>query len=83
MFSVESRIGKAPKKAPNPKLQNEHLKRCEAVPTPTRVVERASYADFGIWNLEFLWSLELGAWSLSPSPLSVPPKTPKNRLTGF
>src|SRR5438067_7206511 len=27
-------------------------------------VSPARYPDFGVWNLEFLWSLVLGIWSL-------------------
>src|SRR5436190_852998 len=64
MFSVEERIGKAIDKAPSHKTSiSRHVKR----PTPTRVVERASRADFGLWSLGFFWSLELGAWSFPPS----------------
>jgi hypothetical protein len=66
MADWQSSKSQAPssRKAPNPKHQNELLKRGEAAPTPTRVVERASYADFGIWSLGFFWSLELGILEL-------------------
>src|SRR5258705_363577 len=73
MFSVEWRIGKAP----NPKLQapeklqipstKTSLSRRVKRPTPTRVVKRASHADFGLWSSGFFWSLELGLWSFFPS----------------
>lgn len=46
----------ADSEAPNSKLQ--HSMKLQA-PSSDRIVE----SGFGAWVLEFLWSLEIGAWS--------------------
>jgi hypothetical protein len=37
---------------------------------------------FGVWILELVWSLELGAWSFCHESLDRPPSLEKNLLSG-
>jgi len=78
LFSMES----LPREAPNPKLQAPG-----EVPSPKpqraaldgRHVAITSLGPcFGAWDLELLWSLVFGAWSLGAC--GIPSKTARNRV---
>src|SRR6266511_3561457 len=86
MFSVEppgiqipNPKDQAPEKSQCPKPEGHWPTniRCEFAPSkPNRLAPHACLGVIGAWNLELLWSLEVGDWcfSIAPHVMKTPAK---------
>jgi hypothetical protein len=80
VIPIAAGSGRSPEKLQIPSTKTNVLAQTEAAGLDARWDQRKKYVSetFGIWSLEFFWSLELGAWSLGFQPLSTPLKTSRN-----